>query len=199
MTKKQKKQLFMLLIILVVAVGVLLCVLLVQKRASKKEEAAEEEKVLFTAEYEDITAISFVTKDGESITLEHVEVSDESADASGDGSSSLTWVCSEYPQLTLDADAVYNLVYELESISYESCVEDYDGEDYGFDTPENVISIYTDDTSYTFTIGMENAVLSQYYMMPSDTEDEVYLISSDIPEAFLISFSDLQADESADE
>ena len=71
---------------------------------------------------------------------------------------------------------------------------DTDVSDFGFDTPQNTITMTTDDNTYTIVVGEKNAMLSQYYIK---VNDDVYLSSTTIPSQFAVTLDDLiQSDDS---
>ncbi len=203
MTGKQKKQLLILLVILVAAVVALCGVIMYNKSLEQKEEEDIANKVLMEIEYSDIASVSFINN-GQTITLLHEESrenasgdssSDSSADASGDAET--VWIYAEDESLTLDDDAVYSAVYNLEKVSCEEKVEDALAlNEYGLDSPLNIITVtMSDGTVYELRIGEKNDISSNYYMMLNDDET-IYTISSDLPEAFMIGIEDLLDDAS---
>lgn len=73
---------------------------------------------------------------------------------------------------------------------------DTDVSDFGFDTPQNTITMTTDDNTYTIVVGAKNAMLSQYYVK---VNDDVYLSSTTIPSQFAVTLDNLiQSDDSED-
>ena len=73
---------------------------------------------------------------------------------------------------------------------------DTDVSDFGFDTPQNTITMTTDDNTYTIVVGAKNAMLSQYYIK---VNDDVYLSSTTIPSQFAVTLDNLiQSDDSED-
>ena len=157
---------------------VIICVIgitIYNKTQSDKEAAAEEKKVLCEIDAASVTAFSYIT-DGE--TLSFTLTDDE-------------WVYDGDSSLSIDTDAVEEMLDTVSSLSYEEIVEDAeDISSYGLDNPTNIITITTSDNTYTFTIGNKNEMTYDYYMLFGD-DDTVYTVSSDLTSAFSSSLDDL--------
>ena len=107
------------------------------------------------------------------------------------------WVCDNDPELKLNTSKITTMLGFITSITAsEKFDADTDVSDFGFDTPQNTITMTTDDNTYTIVVGAKNAMLSQYYIK---VNDDVYLSSTTIPSQFAVTLDDLiQSDDSED-
>lgn len=107
------------------------------------------------------------------------------------------WVCDNDPELKLNTSKITTMLGCITSITAsEKFDADTDVSDFGFDTPQNTITMTTDDNTYTIVVGAKNAMLSQYYIK---VNDDVYLSSTTIPSQFGVTLEDLiQSDDSED-
>lgn len=107
------------------------------------------------------------------------------------------WVCDNDPELKLNTSKITTMLGCITSITAsEKFDADTDVSDFGFDTPQNTITMTTDDNTYTIVVGAKNAMLSQYYVK---VNDDVYLSSTTIPSQFAVTLDDLiQSDDSED-
>ncbi len=172
------KQIKQMKIMLVVLVGVVFCigaVVLYNKSVADGEAADEAQKVLCEIDASEVTAFSYVL-DSETLSF---TLDDD------------TWYYDNDSSLSIDSDAIEEMLDAVASVSYVEKVEDAeDVSSYGLDEPTNVISITTDDAIYTFTIGNKNELTYDYYMLFGD-DDTVYTVSSDLTNAFASSVDDL--------
>lgn len=107
------------------------------------------------------------------------------------------WVCDNDPELKLNTSKITTMLGCITSITAsEKFDADTDVSDFGFDTPQNTITMTTDDNTYTIIVGAKNAMLNQYYIK---VNDDVYLSSTTIPSQFAVTLDDLiQSDDSED-
>lgn len=107
------------------------------------------------------------------------------------------WVCDNDPELKLNTSKITTMLGCITSITAsEKFDADTDVSDFGFDTPQNTITMTTDDNTYTIVVGAKNAMLSQYYVK---VNDDVYLSSTTIPSQFAVTLDNLiQSDDSED-
>lgn len=182
--QKQKKQFIIFLILLVVCAGAYLGVRIYNDHAEKKEEeqAAEEEITVAEITAEDITAFSY---DFEGTELSFTKTEDG-------------WIYDADSAVSLDQSSISAMLSNLVSLKAADKVEDYDDiSEYGFDEPSRVITVTTEEKTYTFTFGMTNSILSQDYLM-MDSDETVYLVSTTIKNAFEKSVADLTAEENTE-
>ncbi len=172
---KQIKQMKIMLVVLAVVICCIAAVVLYNKSVAKSEAADEAQKVLCEIDASSVTAFSYIL-DGETLSF---TLDDD------------TWVYDGDTSLSIDADAVNDMLEAVSSVSYEEKVEDAeDISSYGLDSPTNVITITTADETYTFTIGNKNELTYDYYMLFGE-DDTVYTVSSDLTGAFASSVDDL--------
>ena len=139
------------------------------RQEEKKSKEEEEQKIYITKEdAADITAFSY---QNDADTLEFVRKND-------------TWISKNDESVPLNQTEIATILGVAVSLEADQTVE-MEGSlsDYGFDSPENVITLTTEDGSVTLAVGMENTVTGQYYLTKSG-EDTLYLV----PESFLSSF-----------
>ena len=107
------------------------------------------------------------------------------------------WVCDNDQELKLNTSKITTMLGCITSITAsEKFDADTDVSDFGFDTPQNTITMTTDDNTYTIVVGAKNAMLNQYYIK---VNDDVYLSSTTIPSQFAVTLDDLiQSDDSED-
>ncbi len=124
-------------------------------------------------------------------STEETELSETEASETED----VQWVCDNDPELKLNTSKITTMLGCITSITAsEKFDADTDVSDFGFDTPQNTITMTTDDNTYTIVVGAKNAMLSQYYIK---VNDDVYLSSTTIPSQFAVTLDDLiQSDDS---
>ncbi|WP_418372271.1 DUF4340 domain-containing protein [Agathobacter sp.] len=121
----------------------------------------------------------------------------ESSETESSETEDVQWVCDNDPELKLNTSKIMTMLGCITSITAsEKFDADTDVSDFGFDTPQNTITMTTDDNTYTIVVGAKNAMLSQYYVK---VNDDVYLSSTTIPSQFAVTLDNLiQSDDSED-
>lgn len=121
----------------------------------------------------------------------------ESSETESSETEDVQWVCDNDPELKLNTSKITTMLGCITSITAsEKFDADTDVSDFGFDIPQNTITMTTDDNTYTIVVGAKNAMLSQYYIK---VNDDVYLSSTTIPSQFAVTLDDLiQSDDSED-
>ena len=121
----------------------------------------------------------------------------ESSETEASETEDVQWVCDNNPELKLNTSNITTMLGCITSITAsEKFDADTDVSDFGFDTPQNTITMTTDDNTYTIVVGAKNAMLSQYYIK---VNDDVYLSSTTIPSQFAVTLDNLiQSDDSED-
>lgn len=121
----------------------------------------------------------------------------ESSETESSETEDVQWVCDNDPELKLNTSKITTMLGCITSITAsEKFDADTDVSDFGFDTPQNTITMATDDNTYTIVVGAKNAMLSQYYIK---VNDDVYLSSTTIPSQFAVTLDNLiQSDDSED-
>ena len=113
----------------------------------------------------------------------------ESSETESSETEDVQWVCDNDPELKLNTSKITTMLGCITSITAsEKFDADTDVSDFGFDTPQNTITMTTDDNTYTIVVGAKNAMLSQYYIK---VNDDVYLSSTTIPSQFAVTLDDL--------
>lgn len=121
----------------------------------------------------------------------------ESSETESSETEDVQWVCDNDPELKLNTSKITTMLGCITSITAsEKFDADTDVSDFGFDTPQNTITMTTDDNTYTIVVGAKNVMLSQYYIK---VNDDVYLSSTTIPSQFAVTLDNLiQSDDSED-
>lgn len=182
---RQRKQFIAVIAILVIFIGAYVGMHMYNNKQEKKTAAKEEaDKTYITkVKAEDITAFSYQYSEG---TLTFTKADD-------------TWSCKEDENVDIDESKVTTLLGNLENLEAEEIVENpEDLSDYGFDTPTNVITFTTEEGTTTLTVGMENSIISQYYVS-ADSSEKLYLVSTAMPEAFQKPLQDLVTEDTETE
>jgi len=141
-----------------------------QKTEEAEEEAAAGETIL-EVDTSTLTAVSFLI-DGEetSFTLQE------------DGS----WQKDDDETFPVDGDAILSPLSELSELkSLRTLTEIEDVSEYGFDDPQNLITLTDEDGEVTIvTIGDNNDSTGNDYMLLNEDTATVYTISTDLREGF---------------
>lgn len=218
---KQKRLFIILVIVLIVCLAGYMGLLHYNKYKSDDSESESTSVEALSIESSTVRSFSFDIN-GEQYTFSRVQaVGDESiedsteeaeesissgTDSTEESESSETeasetedeqWVCDNDPELKLNTSKITTMLGCITSITAsEKFDADTDVSDFGFDTPQNTITMTTDDNTYTIVVGAKNAMLSQYYIK---VNDDVYLSSTTIPSQFGVTLEDLiQSDDSED-
>lgn len=213
---KQKRLFIILVVVLIVCLAGYMGLLHYNKYKSDDSESESTSVEALSIESSTVRSFSFDIN-GEQYTFSRVqaagdksiedstEKSEESissgTDSTEESESSETedvqWVCDNDPELKLNTSKITTMLGCITSITAsEKFDADTDVSDFGFDTPQNTITMTTDDNTYTIVVGAKNAMLSQYYIK---VNDDVYLSSTTIPSQFAVTPDDLiQSDDSED-
>ena len=213
---KQKRLFIILVVVLIVCLAGYMGLLHYNKYKSDDSESESTSVEALSVESSTVRSFSFDIN-GEQYTFSRVqaagdesiedstEESEESIssgiDSTEESESSETedeqWVCDNDPELKLNTSKITTMLGCITSITAsEKFDADTDVSDFGFDTPQNTITMTTDDNTYTIVVGAKNAMLSQYYIK---VNDDVYLSSTTIPSQFAVTLDNLiQSDDSED-
>lgn len=213
---KQKRLFIILVVVLIVCLAGYMGLLHYNKYKSDDSESESTSVEALSIESSTVRSFSFDIN-GEQYTFSRVqaagnksiedstEESEESISSGTDsteGSESsetedVQWVCDNNPELKLNTSKITTMLGCITSITAsEKFDADTDVSDFGFDTPQNTITMTTDDNTYTIVVGAKNAMLSQYYIK---VNDDVYLSSTTIPSQFAVTLDNLiQSDDSED-
>lgn len=213
---KQKRLFIILVVVLIVCLAGYMGLLHYNKYKSDDSESESTSVEALSIESSTVRSFSFDIN-GEQYTFSRVQAAgDESiedsteeaeesissgTDSTEESESSETedvqWVCDNDPELKLNTSKITTMLGCITSITAsEKFDADTDVSDFGFDTPQNTITMTTDDNTYTIVVGAKNAMLSQYYIK---VNDDVYLSSTTIPSQFAVTLDNLiQSDDSDD-
>lgn len=213
---KQKRLFIILVVVLIVCLAGYMGLLHYNKYKSDDSESESTSVEALSIESSTVRSFSFDIN-GEQYTFSRVQAAgdksiEDSTEEAGESISSGTdsteesesseteyvqWVCDNDPELKLNTSKITTMLGCITSITVsEKFDADTDVSDFGFDTPQNTITMTTDDNTYTIVVGAKNAMLSQYYIK---VNDDVYLSSTTIPSQFAVTLDDLiQSDDSED-
>lgn len=213
---KQKRLFIILVVVLIVCLAGYMGLLHYNKYKSDDSESESTSVEALSIESSTVRSFSFDIN-GEQYTFSRVQAAgdksiEDSTEEAGESISSGTdsteesesseaedvqWVCDNDRELKLNASKIMTMLGCITSITAsEKFDADTDVSDFGFDTPQNTITMTTDDNTYTIVVGAKNAMLSQYYIK---VNDDVYLSSTTIPSQFAVTLDDLiQSDDSED-
>ena len=213
---KQKRLFIILVVVLIVCLAGYMGLLHYNKYKSDDSESESTSVEALSIESSTVRSFSFDIN-GEQYTFSRVQAAgdksiedstEESEESISSGTDSteesesletedVQWVCDNDPELKLNTSKITTMLGCITSITAsEKFDADTDVSDFGFDTPQNTITMTTDDNTYTIVVGAKNAMLSQYYIK---VNDDVYLSSTTIPSQFAVTLDDLiQSDDSED-
>lgn len=213
---KQKRLFIILVVVLIVCLAGYMGLLHYNKYKSDDSESESTSVEALSIESSTVRSFSFDIN-GEQYTFSRVQAAgdesiedstEESKESISNGTDStegsessetedVQWVCDNDPELKLNTSKITTMLGCITSITAsEKFDADTDVSDFGFDTPQNTITMTTDDNTYTIVVGAKNAMLSQYYVK---VNDDVYLSSTTIPSQFAVTLDNLiQSDDSED-
>lgn len=213
---KQKRLFIILVVVLIVCLAGYMGLLHYNKYKSDDSESESTSVEALSIESSTVRSFSFDIN-GEQYTFSRVQAAgdesiedstEESKESISNGTDStegsessetedVQWVCDNDPELKLNTSKITTMLGCITSITAsEKFDADTDVSDFGFDTPQNTITMTTDDNTYTIVVGAKNAMLSQYYIK---VNDDVYLSSTTIPSQFAVTLDNLiQSDDSED-
>ena len=137
----------------------------------KKESEAEDTSVELTSlDTDNITSVAF-TAGQDKVEFDK---KDDTWSEKGD---------ADFP---VNQDTLNTAVGGVASLSAAQQIADVeDLSEYDLDSPQNEITLTTDDGDTVLQIGMENESTSQYYVRKSDDDKKVYLVDSSAVEPFM--------------
>ena len=137
----------------------------------KKESEAEDTSVELTSlDTDNITSVAF-TAGQDKVEFDK---KDDTWSEKGD---------ADFP---VNQDTLNTAVGGVASLSAAQEIADVeDLSEYDLDSPQNEITLTTDDGDTVLQIGMENESTSQYYVRKSDDDKKVYLVDSSAVEPFM--------------
>lgn len=161
---KQKKTLLILCILLAVALlGWIGAKKISEKTEAEKSVSSENSISVFSAKEDDITEVSY-DYNGQQIRV--IREDETWQDETGE---------------TLDEDKVSAMLNYLETITASDVIKNSkEISQYGFDSPTNIVTVKTGDTTTTLTLGAQNSITEKYYLLLNDDESKVYVVDSSI-------------------
>lgn len=178
----KSKQLIIGVVILVLCVGGYFGLRAYNANEEKKEAAKTMTPV--GVNQEDVTGFTYVYDEG-------ILIFEKDGD---------NWLYKDNTELDMTEDTINSMLETVCTLTSEEMVTAENLSDYGFDTPENTITLITAEGTTEIVIGMYNDMLSKYYMNINGSKD-MYLIAGDVVTAFERSLDDLTVvqEESEDE
>lgn len=181
----QKKQFIGICILVVLCVAAYFGLKVYNEKAAEKEQQEAEEKKIeaFSIDKEKVNSFSYQV-DGNTITFEKEED---------------IWYCKEDHSISIDQDAISTMLESAAEVTAEQKLENVeDISEYGFDSPTNVLTFEMEDGTRTITIGMQNEITSEYYIMDNNS-NAIYVVQTNLNATFSKSVEDVTAEEEEEE
>lgn len=175
----KKKQMIAGIVLLILCIGGYFGVKAYNANQEKKQEAETMKPV--EVEVSDITGFSYVNNGG-ILTFEK----------NGDD-----WIYSGDTSLDMNEETINGMLEKVCSVTSTEKIQAENLSDYGFDEPTNTITLNTANGSIVVKIGMNNEILSKYYLSIDDSK-ELYLVESDIVTGFDMNVDNLTVVESSE-
>lgn len=164
--KRQKKQLLALALVLLALVLAGVGIYAYQKHQEKQEEEENEASVeVYRTDAGDISEIFFEADGNQTLHLMKQE------DA---------WVAPENAETEIDQDAVSTTVEDLCDVKASRVLENKDASEYGFDNPLGQLKLVADGQEILFTIGMQNDLTGEYYLVKDNDTSRVYVVDDSL-------------------
>ena len=171
MQKTRQRTLAVLLALVLLAGGALALLTRQNQKAEEAASAAAEGTIMLSRfAADDLSEIVLETGE-ETLTL----------DVNADG-----WTLAEDPAYHLDATACNSMRTALADFNAKRQLTAEAGEDYGFDTPQAVVTVTARGESLTFRFGAENPVTGDVYLQ-KEGDEAVYTVAASKLNAFLTS------------
>ena len=168
--KKQKIQMILILVVLVLCIGAYFLVSHMAKQEEQKEKDSETEGQ---------TTIAKI--DADKVDAFSYEVDGKTYSYTKDGND---WKYDDDNSLKLDSSSINTMLEKLKGVIALETLDSYDSlSDYGFDKPQNTITVTVGDKTTTFYIGDYNDIVSEYYLK-MEGDDAVYLVDSTLKDTF---------------
>ncbi len=175
----QKKQFIGICVLVVLCVAAYFGLKTYNAKTAEKEQKEEESKKIEAVKIdkEKVNAFSYQLN-GTTITFEK------------DGD---TWYYQPDHSINIDQDKINTMLAAVADVTSEEKLENVeDTSEYGFDNPTNVLTFTMGDGTRTITIGMQNEITNQYYIMDNNS-DTIYIVDSSMSTAFSKSVEDMTA------
>ena len=184
---KQARNLIVMVVILAALIGSFFLVKFWNQKQEEKKEAEDTANQVTISDISDTIITGFSYKiDGDTISF--VKEND-------------TWYSEDDRTLNLDQEKVNALAETLTSITAKRQLtgKEVSIDEFGFDTPTNVITLKTTEGISIFTFGMKNTMTNEYYMIINNSSDNVYVLDTTIPTDMNQRAEDLVAEEKVSE
>ena len=161
----QKKQFIGICILVVLCVAAYFGLKAYNEKAAEKEQQEIEDKKIeaVSIDKEKVKSFSYQV-DGNTLTFEKEED---------------TWHYKEDHSINIDQDAISTMLEAAAEVTAEQKLENVeDISEYGFDSPTNVLTFEMEDGTRTITIGMQNEITSEYYIMDNNS-NAIYVVQTE--------------------
>lgn len=181
----QKKQFIGICILVIVCVAAYFGLKTYNEKAAEQEQKEEESKKIEAVSIDKDAVKSFSYQiDGNTITFEKEED---------------TWYYQPDHSINIDQDAISTMLDAVTVVTAEEKLENVeDTSEYGFDSPTNVLTFTMEDGTRTITIGMQNEITSEYYIMDNNSS-AIYVVETNLNTTFSKSVEDVIVEEEGTE
>lgn len=181
----QKKQFIGICILVVLCVAAYFGLKTYNEKAAEKEQQEAEDKKIEAVSIDKDKVKSFSYQvEGNTITFEKEED---------------TWYNKDDHSINIDQDAINTMLNAVAEVTAEEKLENVeDISEYGFDSPTNVLTFEMEDGTRTITIGMQNEITSEYYIMDNNS-DAIYVVTTNLSATFSKSVEDVTEEETAED
>lgn len=177
----KKKQFIGICILVIVCVAAYFGLKTYNEKAAEQEQKEEESKKIEAVNIDKDAVKSFSYQiDGNTITFEKEED---------------TWYYQPDHSINIDQDAISTMLDAVTAVTAEEKLENVeDTSEYGFDSPTNVLTFTMEDGTRTITIGMQNEITSEYYIMDNNSS-AIYVVETNLNTTFSKSVEDVIVEE----
>ncbi len=177
----QKKQFIGICILVVLCVAAYFGLKIYNEKVAEKEQQEAEDKKIeaVSIDKEKVKSFSY-QMEGNTLTFEKEED---------------IWYEKEDHSINIDQDAISTMLDAVTEVTAEEKLENVeDISEYGFDSPTNVLTFEMEDGTRTITIGMQNEITNEYYIMDNNS-DAIYVVKTNLNATFSKSVADMTAEE----
>lgn len=181
----QKKQFIGICVLVVLCVAAYFGLKFYNEKAAEKEQQDADSKKIeaVTIETDKIKSFSYQVA-GNTLTFEKEEG---------------TWYYQPDHTINIDQSAISSMLSAVEKVTAEEKLEAVeDASEYGFDSPTNVLTFELEDGTRTITIGMQNDITNEYYIMDNNSS-AIYIVNDGLTSTFSKAIEDVTAAEEVTE
>lgn len=177
----QKKQFIGICVLVILCVAAYFGLKTYNEKATEKEQKEEESKKIEAVSVDKDAVKSFSYRlEGNIITFEKEED---------------TWYCQSDHNISINQDTIDAMLDAVTEVTVEEKLENVeDTSEYGFDSPTNVLTFTMEDGTRTITIGMQNEITGEYYIMDNNSS-AIYVVETDLSATFSKSVDDVTVEE----